>query len=144
VPAYWLLKSEPGEYSFEDLEREGRAVWDGVKNPLALKNMRQVRPGDRAFFYHTGKEKAIVGIARVETEAYPDPEQANKKLLVFEVSPQERLSQPVTLAHIKSEASFRGWELVRVPRLSVMPVPGDTWKRILEMSRPQDPKMTPR
>ncbi len=136
MPAYWLLKSEPGDYSFEDLEREGRAVWDGVKNPSALKHMRQARPGDRAFFYHTGKEKAIVGIARVETEAYPDPEQADERLLVFEVSPQERLPQPVTLARIKSEVSFREWELVRVPRLSVMPVPGDAWKRILEMSRP--------
>jgi predicted RNA-binding protein with PUA-like domain len=136
VPAYWLLKSEPGDYSFEDLEREGHAVWDGVKNAAALKHMRQARPGDRAFFYHTGKEKAIVGIARLESEAYPDPEQADERLLVFEVSPQERLPRPVTLARIKSEASFREWELVRVPRLSVMPVPGETWKRILEMSRP--------
>jgi predicted RNA-binding protein with PUA-like domain len=138
VPAYWLLKSEPGDYSFDDLEREGRAVWDGVKNPSALKHMRQVRPGDRALFYHTGKEKAIVGITRVETEAYPDPEQADERLVVFEVSPQERLPQPVTLSRIKSEARFRGWELVRVPRLSVMPVPGETWKQILQMSRPQD------
>jgi predicted RNA-binding protein with PUA-like domain len=136
VPAYWLLKSEPGDYSFEDLEREGRAVWDGVKNRAALKHMRQARPGDRAFFYHTGKEKAIVGIARVETEAYPDPDQKDERFLVFEVSPQERLPQPVTLARIKSEASFQQWELVRVPRLSVMPVPGETWKRILEISRP--------
>jgi predicted RNA-binding protein with PUA-like domain len=136
VPAYWLLKSEPGDYSFDDLEREGRAVWDGVKNPSALKHMRQAQPGDRALFYHTGKEKAIVGIARVETEAYPDPEQADERLVVFEVSPQERLPQPVTLSRIKSEARLRGWELVRVPRLSVMPVPGETWRQILEMSRP--------
>jgi predicted RNA-binding protein with PUA-like domain len=125
VPAYWLLKSEPAEYCFDDLEQEGRAVWDGVRSPLALKHVRQVRPGDRAFFYHTGKEKAIVGIARVES------------FLVFEVSPQERLPQPVTLSRIKSETRFREWELVRVPRLSVMPVPGDTWKQILEMSRPR-------
>jgi predicted RNA-binding protein with PUA-like domain len=137
VPAYWLLKSEPAEYCFDDLEQEGRAVWDGVRSPLALKHVRQVRPGDRAFFYHTGKEKAIVGIARVETEAYPDPEQADERFLVFEVSPQERLPQPVTLSRIKSETRFREWELVRVPRLSVMPVPGDTWKQILEMSRPR-------
>ncbi|UCC82285.1 MAG: EVE domain-containing protein [Gemmatimonadota bacterium] len=136
MPAYWLLKSEPGDYSFEDLEREGRAVWDGVKNPAALKHMRRARPGDRAFFYHTGKEKAIVGIARLETEAYPDPDRTDDRFLVFEVSPQERLPRPVTLARIKSEASFQQWELVRVPRLSVMPVPRDTWKRILEISRP--------
>jgi predicted RNA-binding protein with PUA-like domain len=94
-------------------------------------------PGDRAFFYHTGKERAIVGIARVESEAYPDPGQADERVLVFEVSPQERLPQAVTLSRIKSETRFRGWELVRVPRLSVMPVPGDTWKQILEMSRPR-------
>ena len=136
MPAYWLLKSEPGDYSFEDLEREGRAVWDGVKNPVALKHMRQVRPGDRAFFYHTGKEKAIVGIAHVESEAYPDPEQSDERLLVFEVSPEKRLQQPVTLSRIKSEVRFRDWELVRLPRLSVMPVPGETWKQILDMSRP--------
>jgi predicted RNA-binding protein with PUA-like domain len=135
VPALWLLKSEPADYSYDDLEREGRAVWDGVKNPVALKHMRQARAGDKAFFYHTGKQKAIVGIARVETEAYPDPDQADERLVVFEVSPQERLAQPVTLSRIKSEARFQGWELVRMPRLSVMPVPNGAWKRILEMSR---------
>jgi predicted RNA-binding protein with PUA-like domain len=138
VPSYWLLKSEPGDYAFEDLEREGRAVWHGVKNPLALKHIGQVQPGDRAFFYHTGREKAIVGVARVETKAYPDPEQTDERLLVFEVSAEERLKQPVSLARIKSDGRFRRWELVRVPRLSVMPVPGDTWKRILEMSRPSN------
>lgn len=136
MAAYWLLKSEPQEYSFEDLEREKRAVWDGVKNAVALKHMRQVQPGDQAFFYHTGKEKAIVGIARVETEAYPDPEASDEKLVVFKLSAQERLPQPVTLARIKSEPRFAGWELVRLPRLSVMPVPEDIWKRVLAISRP--------
>ncbi|MGD2154415.1 MAG: EVE domain-containing protein [Gemmatimonadales bacterium] len=136
MPAYWLLKSEPADYSFQDLEREGRAIWDGVENSLALKHMRQARPGDRALFYHTGKERAIVGIARVESEAYPDPNKEDERLLVFEVSPLERLPRPVTLSRIKSETWFRSWELVRLPRLSVMPVPGETWKRILEMSQP--------
>ena len=135
MSAYWLLKSEPADYSYEDLERDGRAVWDGIRNPLALKYIRQALPGDRAFIYHTGKQKTIVGIARVETEAYPDPEQTDERLLVFQVSPQQRLRQPVTLSSIKSEAGFRGWELVRMPRLSVMPVPGKTWKQILDMSR---------
>ncbi len=144
MPAYWLLKSEPSDYSFSDLEREGRVVWEGVKNPTALKHMRQARVGDQAFFYHTGNERAIVGIARVETEAYPDPEQADEQLLVFEVSPQGRLPRPVTLSRIKSEARFQGWELVRIPRLSVMPVPGETWKQILEMSRHEEHRQGPR
>lgn len=136
MPAYWLLKSEPGDYSFEDLERKKRAVWDGVENPLALKHMRQARPGDRALFYHTGKEKAIVGIARVESAAYRDPEKEDERLVVFELSPLERLPRPVTLSRIKSETRFRDWELVRLPRLSVMPVPAEAWNWILEVSRP--------
>jgi predicted RNA-binding protein with PUA-like domain len=135
VASYWLLKSEPGDYSYDDLEKEGRAVWDGVKNPVALKHMRQMKPGDQAFFYHTGSEKAIVGITRVETEAYPDPELENEKLVVFEVNPVKRLAQPVTLSRVKESGQFKDWELVRVPRLSVMPVPQQTWTRILEIAR---------
>ncbi len=135
MASYWLLKSEPGDYSYDDLEKEGRAVWDGVKNPVALKHMRQMKPGDQAFFYHTGSEKAIVGITRVETEAYPDPELENEKLVVFEVNPVKRLAQPVTLSRVKESGQFKDWELVRVPRLSVMPVPQQTWTRILEIAR---------
>ncbi len=135
MASYWLLKSEPGEYAFEDLEREARARWDGVRNAVALKHMRQVRPGDRAFFYHTGKEKAIVGVARVESEPYRDPESEDERLVVFDVVPEERLAQPVTLAEIKAERAFAEWELVRVPRLSVMPVPKGLWARVLEMSK---------
>jgi predicted RNA-binding protein with PUA-like domain len=136
MAAYWLLKSEPGDYSFDDLERDGHAVWDGVRNAVALKNMRQVQPGDQAFFYHTGKERAIVGIARVESGPYPDPEAGDERTVVFEVSPQGRLSQPVGLDRIKSSGRFEGWELVRLPRLSVMPVPEEHWHRIIEMSNP--------
>ncbi len=136
MAAYWLLKSEPGEYSFDDLEREGRTVWDGVRNAAALKHMRQVKPGDRAFFYHTGKERAIVGIARVETEAYPDPEAENERVVVFEISPLQRLAQPLGLDRIKASGEFEGWELVRVPRLSVMPVPEAHWDRLIGMSEP--------
>lgn len=133
MPAYWLLKSEPGDYSYDAFERDGRAVWDGVRNHLALKHMRQVKPGDRAFFYHTGKEKAIVGIARVETEAYPDPEADDERYVVFEVSPAERLPTPVSLARIKEEGDFDDWELVRMPRLSVMPVPDRAWRRVCSL-----------
>jgi len=134
VSRYWLLKSEPSEYSFADLERDGRAVWDGVRNPVALKHMRQVEPGDEAFFYHTGKERAIVGIAQVESAAYADPEADDERIVVFEVSPQRRLDQPVSLSSIKAAGEFVGWELARVPRLSVMPVAEDDWRRILAMS----------
>lgn len=134
MTAFWLLKSEPNEYSFEDLEREGRAVWDGVKNNLALKHMRSVKPGDEAFFYHTGKEKAIVGIARVETAAYPDPEADEERIVVFDLSPVRRLTKPVTLDSIKESGQFGDWELVRMPRLSVMPVSEAARSRVLAMS----------
>ncbi len=135
MASYWLLKSEPGEYSFDDLEREERVRWDGVSNALALNHMRQVRPGDKAFFYHTGKVKAIVGVARVESEPYPDPESEDERVVVFDIGPERRLAQPVTLAEIKAERVFAEWELVRMPRLSVMPVPRPLWTRVLEMSK---------
>ena len=131
----WLLKSEPNDYSFDDLEREKRAVWDGVKNPVALKHMRNVQPGDQAFFYHTGKEKAIIGIAKVEIAAYPDPDADDERLVVFEISPARRLASPVTLAAVKAAGEFAGWELVRVPRLSVMPVSDSIWSRVLAMAK---------
>jgi predicted RNA-binding protein with PUA-like domain len=133
LAGYWLLKSEPDDYSYDDLKREGRAVWDGVANNLALKHIRQVQPGDEAFFYHTGKERAIVGVVRVETEAYPDPDEDDDRLVVFDVTAARRLSRPVTLKEIKEDEAFEGWELVRIPRLSVMPVPADLWSRVLEM-----------
>ncbi len=135
MPKHWLLKSEPDDYSFEDLEREGRATWDGVKNNLALKYIRQVESGDEAFFYHTGKQRAVVGIARIETEAYADPNAKDGRLMVFDVRAGRRLARPVTLESIKSSKKFGDWELVRMPRLSVMPVPNEIWSRIIAMSR---------
>lgn len=134
MPGYWLLKTEPDDYSYENLVEEGRAVWDGVRNPVAQKHMRDVAPGDKAFIYHTGKERAIVGIARLESPAYSDPAD-NTELVVFEVSPLERLRRPVTLAEIKARQEFGDWELVRIPRLSVMPVPKRTWSAIMKISR---------
>ncbi len=135
MPNYWLLKSEPEEYSYEDLEREGRARWDGVRNPQALKHMRETRPGDLAFFYHTGKQRAIVGIARIESKPYPDPEADDERRVVFDVRARQRLGQPVTLAGIKAEREFADWELVRLPRLSVMPVSKRIWDRVVAMSK---------
>ena len=134
MSAYWLLKTEPAEYSYDDLVREGRAVWDGVKNPVAQKHIRAIVPGDHAFIYHTGKEKAVIGIARVESSAYPDPE-CDTGLAVFDISPLDRLQRPVTLAEIKASQEFDDWELVRIPRLSIMPVSKRTWSSIIRMSR---------
>lgn len=133
MPNYWLLKSEPDDYSYGDLEEEGRARWDGVANNLALKHMRQVQPGDRAFFYHTGRERSIIGIVGIDSEPYPDPERDDEKLVVFDVVPVRHLDRAVTLSEIKADENFQDWELVRIPRLSVMPVPKRLWSRILEL-----------
>ena len=132
--AYWLLKSEPSDYSYADLEKDGRARWDGVRNAVALKNMRRVSEGDQAFFYHTGSERAIVGIVDIESDPYPDPEADDEKIVVFDISPGRKLAQPVALSAIKESGSFDDWELVRIPRLSVMPAPEATWSAILDMA----------
>ena len=133
--AYWLFKEEPTHYSWADLERDGRTRWDGVRNALAQQHLRRVRRGDKVFFYHTGKEKAVVGIMKAVSNAYPDPEADDDRIVVVDVEPVERLSQPVPLKAIRADEAFAGWELVRMSRLSVMPVPAELWKRILRMSR---------
>ena len=118
----WLLKTEPSAYAYADLVRDGRTTWDGVKNPLALKHLANVRRGDSLFVYHTGDEKAVVGVARAVGEAYPDPKKKEPKLLVVDLEPVRSLAKPVTLAAIKADRRFAGFDLVRLPRLSVMPV----------------------
>ncbi|HXG01661.1 MAG TPA: EVE domain-containing protein [Bacteroidota bacterium] len=133
--AYWLLKTEPSTYSFEDLLRDGKTVWDGVTNALALKNLRTMKKGDLAFIYHTGDEKAIVGIAEIASDPYPDPRAKNEKLTVVDLRPKRRLSHPVPLAAIKSRKELARFELVRLPRLSVMPVPKDVWDALVAMSK---------
>jgi len=129
--ALWLFKEEPEHYNFADLRREGRTLWDGVTNNLALKYLRQVRPGDRVLYYHTGKEKAVVGEMRVIGE----PRTEEGKGLVVEVEAVRALAQPVPLARIKQDADLVDWELVRLPRLSVLPVTPRQWQRIEELSR---------
>lgn len=129
---YWLFKQEPSAYSYSQLERDGRTTWDGVTNSLALKYLRSVTKGDCAFFYHTGDEKGIVGIMEVASMPYPDPKDA--KLSVVDVQPVSRLPKAVSLQTIKSDQAFAKWELVRISRLSVMPVPEPLWKKILKMS----------
>ncbi len=132
--ARWLVKTEPNEYSFADLQEAGRDVWDGVKNNLALKHMREMVPGDDVFVYHTGNVRAIVGVARVVSEHYPDPNESDERWIVVDVEAVRPLVRPVTLKEIKSDPSFADWELVRNSRLSVMPVPEELWSRVLAMS----------
>ena len=130
--AYWLFKQEPSAYSYSMLEKDGRTVWDGVANNLALKHLRTVKKGDKAFFYHTGEEKQAVGIMEMASDPYPDPKDSS--LVVVDVRPLSRLGRPVTLEMIKNDPAFSGWELVRIPRLSVMPVPERLWDRVVRMS----------
>ena len=133
--AGWLFKEEAEHYSYADLERDGTTVWDGVTNNLALQNLRKVRKGDRVLYYHTGKEKAIVGEMRVVSDPRPDPRDAAGKLVVVEVRAVRRLPAPVSLARIKQESQLQDWELVRLPRLSVVPVSSAQWGRIEELCR---------
>jgi predicted RNA-binding protein with PUA-like domain len=129
----WLFKEEPTHYSYDDLVRDGRTSWTGVRNALAQKHLRSVKKGDRIFFYHTGDEKAIVGIAKAADAAYPDPADKSGKLYAVDVVPVKKLKSAVTLASVKADKAFADFPLTRMPRLSVMPVPDETWERILEM-----------
>lgn len=131
--AYWLMKTEPDEFGFGDLERVGREPWNGVRNATALRHMRQMRRGDLVLIYHTGNEKAVIGIAEVAAEAYPDPTEADPRFVVVDVALRQRLPRPVTLSEIKADPQFADWELVRISRLSVMPVSDQHWQAILGM-----------
>ena len=126
----WLFKEEPTDYSFDALVKDGKAVWSGVKNPLAQKHLHAVKKGDRIFYYHTGNEKAIVGIAKALGDAYADHQDKTGRQAVVDVAPVKKLPRPVTLAEIKADAAFRNFPLVRISRLSVMPVSDAEWKRI--------------
>ena len=133
MPNHWLLKTEPSTYSFTRLVKEGRTVWDGVRNNLALLHLRAMQEGDRVLIYPSGPEKAVVGPARILPPAYPDPGQDDSKLVVVDVAPDAPLPQPVALAAIKAEPALAGMPLIRMSRLSVMPVTPDQWKRIVAM-----------
>ncbi len=135
--AYWLFKEEPEHYSFADLERDGRTVWDGVANNLARQNLRKVQRGDRILYYHTGKEKAVVGEMQAVSDSRSDPTDADPKAVAVEVELVQRLQYPVPLSWIKQDPLLADWELVRLPRLSVMPVTDAQWLRVLELSRSQ-------
>ena len=131
--AQWLVKEEPEHYSYDQLERDRKTVWAGVRNPLAQKHLRAIRKGDRIFYYHTGKQKAVVAIARALGDAYPDPDDPDGKSYVVDVAPQQKLARPVTLAEVKADAAFAAFPLVRMARLSVMPVTDEQWERIERM-----------
>ena len=128
----WLLKTEPSTYAYDDLEKDKRATWDGVKNPVALKNLRAMKAGEDAFVYHTGDEKAVVGTARVARAAYADPRKGDPRLVVVEIEATGRMKRPVTLAEIKALDAFAGSPLVRQGRLSVVPLTPAQWKAVTE------------
>jgi predicted RNA-binding protein with PUA-like domain len=131
----FLFKEEPDHYGYDQLVKDGRTAWSGVRNPVAQRHLRSVRKGDRIFYYHTGKEKAVVAIAKAAGVAYPDPADKTGKLYAVDIVPVKKLKRPVTLAEIKADKAFAGFELVRIPRLSVMPVPDALWARIEDMAR---------
>ncbi len=130
--AYWLVKSEPHKYSWDDLVRDGRTIWDGVRNHTAAINLRSMKIGDRAFFYHSNEGKQIVGIIEIIREHYIDPKDATQRFPAVDVAPVEPLKVPVTLATIKADPALADMELVRQSRLSVAPVRGNEWARIVE------------
>jgi len=131
----WLFKEEPSSYSFDQFTKDGGTSWAGVRNPLAQKHLRSVKKGDRVFYYHTGNEKSIVGVAKAISDAYPDPKDKSGKLVVVDVAPVQALKRPVTLAEIKASKAFASFPLTRLPRLSVMPVSDAEWKEIERLSR---------
>lgn len=141
VPNHWLAKTEPGDYSFTQLERETETIWTGVRNQLALKYLRLVKVGDPILVYHTGDEKQIVGIAEAISDPYPDPKQKNPRLAVVKVCARRELPKSVTFAHLRKLKEFKKFELIRLPRLSFMPVPANLWDIILRIAegREQSP-----
>lgn len=132
--AKWLLKTEPDTYGWGDLAKDKKTAWDGVANALALKHIRSMRKGDVALIYHTGDERAAVGVAEVVSDPYPDPDEGDAKLVVVDLKAKLKLARPVGLAEIKADPAFEGWDLLRIGRLSVVPVPDTMWARIAELS----------
>ena len=135
---YWLAKQEPSGprgYNILQLQKDKKTIWDGVHNNLALKHIRNMKKGDLIFFYHTGDERQVVGIMSVISNPYPNPEEENKRFVVVDVKFKKLLKTPVTLDTIKKQKKFKDWELLRISRLSVMPVPKIIWDYIIKMSQ---------
>ena len=131
----WLFKEEPAHYGFDQLERDGRTTWSGVKNPLAQKHLRSVKKGDRILYYHTGDEKAVVAYATAAGAAYPDPDDRAGKAYVVDIVPGARLSRPVRLSELKALPALADFPLVRMPRLSVMPVTDQQLREIERLAQ---------
>ena len=130
----WLFKEEPSNYSYDAFAKDKKTVWSGVKNPVAQRNLRSVKKGDLVFYYHTGDETSVVGVAKASRDAYPDPGDKEGKAYVVDIVPVKKLARPVTLKEIKADAFFNDFALVRISRLSVMPVTDAQWKKIERMS----------
>jgi predicted RNA-binding protein with PUA-like domain len=137
--ARWLFKSEPDSYSFADLERDGATLWDGVTNALARKHLREVRPGDKIWYYHTGDEKAIVGLMEAVGGPQADPNDEDPKSVVVEVRPVRKLKYPIPLSRIKAEPALADWALVRNSRLSVVPVSPEQWRQVEQLVKTAGP-----
>jgi predicted RNA-binding protein with PUA-like domain len=132
--AYWLLKTEPEKYSYCNLEQDGSTVWDGVNNSLALKHIRNMVIGDLALIYHTGKERKIVGIAEVVSQPYADPTLKDPKRVVVDIKALKKISVPLQLHQIKQDAQFQNFDLLRLPRLSVIPVSEFYWQSLMSLT----------
>jgi len=132
---YWLCKQEPSTYNMDLPQKEKTTAWDGVHNNLAIKHINSMKKGDQAFFYHSGDEKQIVGVMEITSNPYPNPKEKNPRFVVVDVKYKKRLENPVTLAQIKTNSKFKDWELLRISRLSVMPVPTQIWSEILKISQ---------
>jgi predicted RNA-binding protein with PUA-like domain len=130
----WILKTDSDVYPFDQLERERRTTWDGVSNPVALRHIRSMVPGDPLMIYHSGARKEIVGLARVASQPYQDPKQKDSKLSVVDIEVDRRVPNPVSLATIKADPDFADLAVVRQPRLSVIPVPEKQWNKLLAMA----------
>ena len=130
---YWLLKTEPSTYSFNDLVKVKQTSWDGVTNALALKHIRTMAVGDEAIIYHSGKEKSAVGLAKIISPPRADPKQNNPKLVVVDLKPGKALTKPVTLEQMKIDKRFAGSVFLRIGRLSVVPLSAEQWQAILEL-----------
>ena len=130
----WLFKEEPTHYSFDALVKDKQTTWSGVKNALAQRHLHAVRKGDRIFYYHTGDEKSVVGVAKALGDAYPDPDDKTAKAHVVDVGPVKKLARPVTLKEVKADPFFKDFDLVRISRLSVMPVTDAQWSRIAKLA----------
>lgn len=135
---YWLAKQEPSGprgYNFETLKKDKTTIWDGIHNNLALKHMREMKDGDLVLFYHTGDERQAVGIMEVISEPYSNPKEENKRFIVVDVKYKKSLKRPITLAEIKKQKKFQNWDLIRISRLSLMPVPKHIWDDLIVISQ---------